>query len=322
MRKAIVALIAWVLLSAQTPMLPGFPPGTFQNRAAIDAAPPAAYQGPGNVVSGATAWWGLRAYSLAKAGTAAINLCDDTGANCSDVLTDGTTGRLANPGTHGVNDCSTSGTCRIATFYDQAGTNCAGVVACNVTQATNGSRAVLIWSCINTLPCARFSGGQSYTSTANVGATINQPYAFSATSTRTANFTTAQLILQVIAGSQLSFRALANAVAMFAGTGGQFIANISDSNWHAINSTYNGASSVLFCGGTAGTNCSAGGTSNPISPGANTLPSGNTYQLGHNSGANFLSGDIGEAGIWPLDFTASSRQTNMNANQIAFWGPF
>lgn len=38
MFRIIAALIAGLLLCAQTPMLPGFPPGTFQNRAALDAA--------------------------------------------------------------------------------------------------------------------------------------------------------------------------------------------------------------------------------------------------------------------------------------------
>lgn len=39
MRKVIAALLAGLLLCAQTPMLPGFPPGAFQNRAALDPAP-------------------------------------------------------------------------------------------------------------------------------------------------------------------------------------------------------------------------------------------------------------------------------------------
>jgi hypothetical protein len=39
MLRVIAALLAGLLLCAQTPMLPGFPPGTFQNRAALDAAP-------------------------------------------------------------------------------------------------------------------------------------------------------------------------------------------------------------------------------------------------------------------------------------------
>lgn len=40
MKKVLFLLFAWVLLSAQMPMIPGFPPGTFQNRAAIDAPMP------------------------------------------------------------------------------------------------------------------------------------------------------------------------------------------------------------------------------------------------------------------------------------------
>ncbi len=39
MRRAIFAILAGLLLCAQSPTLPGFPPGTFQSRAAIDAAP-------------------------------------------------------------------------------------------------------------------------------------------------------------------------------------------------------------------------------------------------------------------------------------------
>lgn len=38
MFRVIATLLAGLLLCAQTPMVPGFPPGTFQNRAAIDAA--------------------------------------------------------------------------------------------------------------------------------------------------------------------------------------------------------------------------------------------------------------------------------------------
>lgn len=40
MKKVLFLLFACVFLSAQMPMIPGFPPGTFQNRAAIDAPMP------------------------------------------------------------------------------------------------------------------------------------------------------------------------------------------------------------------------------------------------------------------------------------------
>src|SRR5215472_18681035 len=44
----------------------------------IISAPTTAYQGPGDIVSGATAWWGLRAYSAANIGTAIIRIRDTT----------------------------------------------------------------------------------------------------------------------------------------------------------------------------------------------------------------------------------------------------
>jgi hypothetical protein len=75
MRGAVSFIAAWVLLllsivltAAQTPVLPGFAPGTFNNRAAeVVKSSGGGYSGPGDVVSGATAWYGLRAYNAAYA---------------------------------------------------------------------------------------------------------------------------------------------------------------------------------------------------------------------------------------------------------------
>lgn len=279
----------------------------------------ASYQGPGDVVSGALMWWGLRAYSSAKRGSPSISLCDDAGNNCSDVLTDASTGALANPGTHGSNDCSTSNTCRIQTFYDQTGnTNCSGGTACNATQATNSNRATLTWNCVNGKPCAVF-GGTGYTfATPTLTSALSQPYTISGIAKRTANFTTAQHISGQSSGNgQLLFRQVADTIQMYAGAGAQVVGNITDSNWHAFQATFNGTSSVLFCGGSAGTNCSNGGTSNSISPGSNVMNSGVTVNIG-----TTLSGTYTESGVWNLDFTLSSRQSDMNSNQISYWGPF
>jgi hypothetical protein len=59
-RLSLAAVLTLALVSpghAQSPTLPGFPPGVFQSRAALDTAAAAAYQGPGDLVSGWTAWW-------------------------------------------------------------------------------------------------------------------------------------------------------------------------------------------------------------------------------------------------------------------------
>lgn len=69
MLRIIATLFAGVLLCAQTPMLPGFPPGTFQNRAALDAA--AAGGGPSLALIGGVTDTG--------SGNAAITLTGDIG---------------------------------------------------------------------------------------------------------------------------------------------------------------------------------------------------------------------------------------------------
>jgi hypothetical protein len=74
MRKLLTFLIAlWLspaLAQSQSSPIAPFPPGVFQNRAAIDA--PVAtnsYVGPGDVLLGASSWWGLLGYPAPGAGT-------------------------------------------------------------------------------------------------------------------------------------------------------------------------------------------------------------------------------------------------------------
>src|ERR1017187_4087747 len=52
------------------------------------------YAGILDVQGSPTSCWSLRACSAATRGAAAISLCDHSGANCADVLTDATTGML------------------------------------------------------------------------------------------------------------------------------------------------------------------------------------------------------------------------------------
>lgn len=285
----------------------------------------AAYQGPGDLVSGAKFWVGLRAYSLATAGTKAINLCDNTGSNCADISTNATTGKLNAPGTLGSNNCNTSGTCLIKTFYDQSGANfCAGTVACNFTQATAANMATLNFSCLNGLPCAVFNGTSTQYSSSAAMASINATgFTVSAVAVRTAGFTTQQMIFTTTGANaiNLDYRALANAVQMFAGTSGVFISNISDSNFHAFQAVFNAASSDLMCGGSTGTSCSNAGTSNSLSPGAVNSSGSVDAAIGVSSGTNFLSGELTEVGGWISAFSGSN-QTAVNGNQVSFWGPF
>lgn len=291
-----------------------------------------AFQGPGDIVSGATAWYGLRAFSSAKRGTKAINLCDNAGANCTDISTDAVTGKLNNPGTLGANNCATSNTCLIKIWYDQSGALSCGGSACDESQATNANMATLTFSCVNSLPCAVFAGAQFYVSPATLASWASGT--ISAVANRTGAFTSAGNIASYgpnTGSANLNFRQVASAVQMFQGTGGIFISNITDSNYHAFQAAFNAASSDLMCGGSAGTSCSNAGVSNSLSPGSSAVSSSATICIGAQQQAasstclatnSPLTGQLTEVGVWNGTVFTGTQQTNMNANQITAWGPF
>lgn len=267
------------------------------------------YVGPGDVKSGAYAWAGMRAYNAAKAGTKAISLCDDTGANCSDISTNATTGVLNAGGTHGSNNCDSTGTCRIQTFYDQSGgTNCSGT-ACDLTQATNAKRALFIPNCIGALPCADFqaASGMEYASANNITA-LAQPLSISAVTTFGASPTGI-----ILADSSFNFQfAIVSgpAIRMYGGTVQDTVLSASTS--HAIQAVYNGASSDINIDGTRT-------TKNPGTAGLATVTA-NKLSLGSAApgGAN-LTARIMEAGAWGLAFS-SGEETSICHNQFLFWG--
>jgi len=308
MRRVLFAILAWVLLSAQTPMLPGFPPGTFQNRAALDS-PAVAYQGPADIVVSPFAWWGLRAMSAAKAGTAAINLCDDAGNNCADISTNASTGILNAPGTLGGNNCAATGTCKIKTFYDQSGaTNC--TTACDMTNATNSRRANFIANCIGSLPCADFIAGSQteYFTASNVTAT-NQPISISGV-----YLLGAAPVREILTDSSFNFQwAILNSttVRMFAGTSRDTA--ITNNTSHIIQNVYNGASSDIQINATR-TTLASPGTAGLGTVAANKLSIGSA-----GAGTSNLTAKMFELGVWNSAIS-SGNETSLCHNQFIYWG--
>jgi hypothetical protein len=279
------------------------------------AAVAPSYQGILDVAStGAKGCWSLRACSAAARGTKAINLCDDTGANCADILTDATTGMLNAPGTLGTNNCNTSGTCRIAKVYDQSGAlNCASSTACDLVQAVNASRPTLTWNCNNSLPCMMLTGTELL-GTSNNFTAIAQTFSISAVGVRTVQGSVNSLFLNSTA--QFGFLNSANSMRMAAGAGSS-VGNVTDGSWHAFQSIFAGASSTLFCGGSAGTNCSNGGTSTTVNPSTGSL-GGVAIAVGNSaSGSTY---EVSEIATWAADNT--SVRSSLNSNQLTFWGPF
>ncbi len=315
--RALIALLLslWIAPAwAQLPMT-GAGKGT----------PGVTYQGPGDVVSKTNLKFfvGLRALDAADRGGNLINLCNAADAACVDVASDATTGNLVAPTNVGGTDCTAVNTCTIKTWYDRSGAlYCSGSTACNFTQATIANRATLTFNCINSKPCAVFSGSQYYSSSATA-ASFAATMTVSSVTRRTASFTSQQMIFSTQGGNSINvnYRALANAVQMFAGTAGVFVSNISDSNYHAIQAIFNGASSALVCGGGAGTNCSTGGTSNSVSPGSTASSGGVAMAMGHTGASSILSGEMVELFGYNAVLSGSDA-TAINNNQYSYWGPF
>jgi hypothetical protein len=291
-------------------VLPGFPPGAFENTAALSnvgAAP--SYVGPGDVVASAYEWWGLRAYSAAYAtATGRIaNICTPADAVCADVLSD-TNGNFNLAGTPSLTCNNVGSICTVKILYDQSGsTNCSGPVACDVSSNTIANRPILTINCIGSLPCMNFStNSQVLIGVANQASSQAQPITISGIIERTANFTTQEVALSISGGTtQLYFPATTGQIAGYAGS--VSVAAAANSVFHAVQWLASGASSILYIDG----------SSNSVNSGTLAINSGSTSSIAGSGGLN--AGNIMELGIWASAFSAGN-QSSMNTNQHTYWG--
>lgn len=266
------------------------------------------YSGPGDVVSGAMAWWGLRAYSNAKAGTKAANICNASDTNCADVntLTNGNFDVATSQGAP-LNCGGAGGTCTVKTLYDQSGsTLCIGSTACNLTNTTIANRPTLTFNCVGALPCMTWASPTvQVLSSLGLIATQSQPFSVSAVGERTGAFTSIGDIAGGASnGFQFGFGGSANTALLYAGT--ITTATAADSTLHALQGLANGASSVI----------SVDGSPTNVSAGANTLFSGSVLTMGKNN--NGLTGLVMEQGLWGSSISSSF--SALSINQHAYWG--
>lgn len=299
LRRSILALVGPILLTAQSP-IPGFPPGVFQNRAAIDGGS-VAYVGPGDLDT-FSAWWGLRGYATAYAGNAA-NICTPLDAVCLDVTI--VSGNL-NTTTLGTLACNNSTTiCTAKTLYDQTGNGN------DVTQATSGLRPVYIApgaanGCTTTaFPCLSLTRASAQRLRGTI-TTVTQPYTISGVAKRTGSTTSFN---PVIAGNGfgLFFTNAVNNAIIYAGTISGTV-GATDNAFHAMNGTFNNASSALMVDGadTTGLTTGLGSFANAISIGDDGV------------GTNSLDGRFVEGGI--LSGGSNAIRLRQNNNSRAYWG--
>lgn len=309
-RRLLLILSAWLLFGglvclsqAQVPMTgagKGVPGGTV------------GYQGPGDIVSGATAWWGLRGYNAAYVGNAA-NICTPLDAVCLDVTIVAGALNTTTLGTLACNNLTTI--CTIKTLYDQSGTNSCGGSPCNLAQATIASRPTYVApgaanGCpTTTLSCMSFVSGVASLTNAGFGS-ISQPFSISLLFNRTANQAQYQ---NYFVGSDASHgifgENVANSIFMSVGVS-LATATAADAVFHAGQFVFDNS---------GGSHVYLDGVNNSVSLGSSSAWPTGTIFFGADGVRNCTPFVAFEIGFWPLGFSGGNA-ISLNAQQHSLGG--
>ncbi len=254
------------------------------------------YQGPGDIVSGATGWWGLRAYTAASIGANCVELRRSTDNTAQTFVT------IAGGGLDlaAITTFASGGNLFVRTLYDQTGGGH------NMTQTTNASQPDFILGGLGSLPIMRATIAAGKFLAATLAANVSQPFTASLVSHRQADTTTAGFLGGSI--SPVAFWQYNNTVNTLAVLGPTTqTTTVSDAAFHALNLVFNGASSDMNIDGTA----------NAKSVGTNAL--GTSVGIFATPGQGSATAEITEHGIWPSAFNGT-QSSNMSSNQHSYWG--
>lgn len=257
---------------------------------------PTIYAGPGDIVSGAAGWWGLRAYTLASIGSNAIRLRENGGNTESDFAT------IAGGGLNlsAISTFKGANSLFVTKLYEQSGSGA------DFIQATAGNQPAFTLNGLGSLPIMDFTNNGFMI--AGLG-TVNQIFTISVVAKTNGGAAQQSILVGVGGSTQLSFDLAGshqNTMFIFAGGPGAS-APATDGNWHAAQGVFNSATSTLMIDGSDTTGLDA--STQAFTAGG---------QLGFDT-VNHLNGYITEAGIWPTGFSNGNR-SNMNSNQRAYWG--
>lgn len=256
----------------------------------------AAYQGPGDVVSGATAYWGLRAYNVAYAtgSNSAAVVCDSaTFLVCTtiNILANGSFDKATASGSS-----SCVSTCVVKSLTDQTGNG-------NTMSCFSASVCpTLTFNCYGSLPCLTFANAQTLSSSLN----ITSPLTYLAVTERTGNTGSFQASIAAPGNPFLGFNSSANTVvwdpnALVTAAG-------NDNSSHALLGTYDNTTSILFADGVEMSGVGSGGPS-----------SGNIYLGSRNNTDLFLTGNITEAAAYSSVISPTNARLICH-NEFSYWG--
>jgi hypothetical protein len=257
------------------------------------------YQGPGDVVSGASVWYSCgRAYNAAYA-TGSNGACDvvDTATGLVTCTYHIQTSGFVNP-----SECTGAGqscyvACSVTKAYDQTGGGNPAV------QATLANMPTLTFSALNGLPCPTGTQSSSqYLSTAS-GVTLN---AGSTTLTAVSEVNTSASGYSPMIGTNAigivyaTYQSPNTDINLYAGSLGS----------KGVTNVFHAAVGIIAASGNS--NLVIDGTANSVSSG-NANSTGQIGYLGQGGGGNYGGGTACEIGAWPIAFN-STQYGNMNTN--------
>lgn len=298
-------LIAAALLAAALPAFAGWQSRDSNYNINVTAGGGGGYTGPGDVVSGASIWAGLRGYTAAYStgSNPAVDLVDQANANpiTINILSDGTLDVASIATWVSANSVTTI---KVPRLYDQTGGGR------HLVQATLATMPTLILGPVTGLASNRPAmvfASQNLLSPATLS--VAQPLTLGTVAIRTSGTSDSG----IIAGNNgndadIMFRG-ANVAAIFAGSFAPTLAQ-TDNAWHSVHGAFNGASSFVNIDGTSG---STG------SPGAGSMSTNRGLYLGRDGFGSALTGRILEGGVWPSALSGANI-SSLSSNQHSYWG--
>ncbi len=258
-----------------------------------------AYSGPGNIVTGATVWGGLRAYTAATAGTKAIRIR----ASGDNVETDINTLTNGNLDVATVSSFLTThgGSAFVTTIYDKTGNGH------DWTQTSAAAQPALALSGLGSLPIMQFAANPTWMITDSI--TAAQAFTNVLVLDSTTTNTSRPMGNAGTAGVILFSNTTPNGISLYSGNVSAETAS-TVSTWYSLQCLYSGTNSQITLNGSVGGAINAGTSDigGPVTIG------------GDRSGGGFAwTGNMTEIGIWPVGFS-SANFTAMSANQRAYWG--
>lgn len=287
--------LRWLLLAA---LVAAWPAQAFwQSRDSnynVSVSVAASYVGPGDVVSGAVLWWGLRCYNNAYSGNVADVYAP---LDASHTLLTCSAGGVINQTLQSLaTTCATS--CTVKTLYDQTGNGY------TLSNSTSAARPKLVLNAVGANPAMQFvSASDLHLTTGSFSQ--SQPYTYSVVANSTSGASWQCLISDHDGNEQLCYQ---SPKIQFASPSNVTV-SMTQNAWHAIQAVANSASGAIGLDGVWTASLNAGST------GISTT----SEFMGSDNSGDALNGYEVEAGIWPLAFN-STQASAMNTNQKAYWG--